>query len=47
MLKLKPKFDLHRDVECDILKKEASVCRVKGEAFTVRSIFSVFLTANF
>ncbi|XP_062300004.1 gamma-secretase-activating protein isoform X1 [Scomber scombrus] len=29
MLKLKPKFDLHRDVECDILRKEASVCRVK------------------
>ncbi|XP_041636582.1 gamma-secretase-activating protein isoform X2 [Cheilinus undulatus] len=29
MLKLKPKFDLHRDVEYDILRKEASVCRVK------------------
>lgn len=29
MLKLKPKFDLHRDVVCDILRKEASVCRVK------------------
>nr|XP_046235160.1 gamma-secretase-activating protein isoform X2 [Scatophagus argus] len=29
MLKLTPKFDLHRDVECDIFRKEASVCRVK------------------
>ncbi|XP_044199242.1 gamma-secretase-activating protein isoform X2 [Thunnus albacares] len=29
MLKLKPQFDLHRDVVCDILRKEASVCRVK------------------
>ncbi|KAK5849295.1 hypothetical protein PBY51_008946 [Eleginops maclovinus] len=29
MLKLKPKFDLHRDVVSDILRKEASVCRVK------------------
>ncbi|XP_074554153.1 gamma-secretase-activating protein [Halichoeres trimaculatus] len=29
MLKLETKFDLHRDVECDILRKEASVCRVK------------------
>ncbi|XP_078137506.1 gamma-secretase-activating protein isoform X3 [Sander vitreus] len=29
MLKLNPKFDLHRDVVCDILRKEASVCRVK------------------
>ncbi|XP_056224112.1 gamma-secretase-activating protein [Seriola aureovittata] len=29
MLKLKQKFDLHRDVESDILRKEASVCRVK------------------
>uniref|UniRef100_UPI0037E90EB2 gamma-secretase-activating protein n=1 Tax=Semicossyphus pulcher TaxID=241346 RepID=UPI0037E90EB2 len=29
MLKLKPMFDLHKDVECDILRKEASVCRVK------------------
>ncbi|XP_074482333.1 gamma-secretase-activating protein [Sebastes fasciatus] len=28
MLKLKPKFDLHRDVVCDLLRKEASVCRV-------------------
>ncbi|XP_076009263.1 gamma-secretase-activating protein isoform X2 [Genypterus blacodes] len=28
MLKLQPKFDLHRDVVCDILRKEASVCRV-------------------
>ncbi|XP_070785147.1 gamma-secretase-activating protein [Enoplosus armatus] len=28
MLKLKPKFDLHRDVVSDILRKEASVCRV-------------------
>ncbi|XP_041819563.1 gamma-secretase-activating protein isoform X2 [Chelmon rostratus] len=28
MLTLKPKFDLHRDVEADILRKEASVCRV-------------------
>lgn len=31
MLKLKPKFDLRRDVVSDILRKEASVCRVKGE----------------
>ncbi|XP_040885965.1 gamma-secretase-activating protein isoform X2 [Toxotes jaculatrix] len=29
MLKLKQKFDLHNDVVCDILRKEASVCRVK------------------
>ncbi|XP_078138178.1 gamma-secretase-activating protein isoform X1 [Centroberyx gerrardi] len=29
MLKLKPKFDLHRDVVSDILRKEASVCRVE------------------
>lgn len=29
MLKLKPKFDLRRDVVSDILRKEASVCRVK------------------
>ncbi|XP_035536725.1 gamma-secretase-activating protein [Morone saxatilis] len=29
MLKLKSKFDLHRDVVSDILRKEASVCRVK------------------
>uniref|UniRef100_A0A8C4IQ74 Gamma-secretase-activating protein C-terminal domain-containing protein n=1 Tax=Dicentrarchus labrax TaxID=13489 RepID=A0A8C4IQ74_DICLA len=29
MLKLKSKFDLHRDVVADILRKEASVCRVK------------------
>ncbi|XP_022605273.1 gamma-secretase-activating protein isoform X1 [Seriola dumerili] len=29
MLKLKQKFDLHRDVESDIHRKEASVCRVK------------------
>lgn len=36
MLKLKPKFDLHRDVVSDILRKEASVCRVKGEAFRCR-----------
>ncbi|XP_028252398.1 gamma-secretase-activating protein [Parambassis ranga] len=28
MLKLQPKFDLHRDVVSDILRKEASVCRV-------------------
>lgn len=35
MLKLKAKFDLHRDVVCDILRKEASVCRVKGEATLV------------
>ena len=33
MLKLKPKFDLHRDVVSDVLRKEASVCRVEGEAF--------------
>lgn len=31
MLKLKPKFDLRRDVVFDILRKEAAVCRVKGE----------------
>ncbi|KAM4569214.1 gamma-secretase-activating protein [Odontesthes bonariensis] len=29
MLKLTQKFDLHRDVVFDILRKEASVCRVK------------------
>ncbi|XP_029317603.1 gamma-secretase-activating protein isoform X2 [Cottoperca gobio] len=29
MLKLKPKFDLYSDVVSDILRKEASVCRVK------------------
>ncbi|KAM3587297.1 uncharacterized protein V6R79_001210 [Siganus canaliculatus] len=29
MLKLKPKFDLQKDVVSDILRKEASVCRVK------------------
>ncbi|XP_069565334.1 gamma-secretase-activating protein isoform X1 [Brachyistius frenatus] len=29
MLKLKPTFDLHREVVSDILRKEASVCRVK------------------
>ncbi|XP_029351169.1 gamma-secretase-activating protein isoform X2 [Echeneis naucrates] len=29
MLKLKQKFGLHRDVESDILRKEASVCRVR------------------
>ncbi|XP_020499693.2 gamma-secretase-activating protein isoform X1 [Labrus bergylta] len=29
MLKFKQKFDLHREVESDILRKEASVCRVK------------------
>ncbi|XP_032361247.1 gamma-secretase-activating protein isoform X1 [Etheostoma spectabile] len=29
MLKLNPKFDLHGDVVCDILRKEASVCRLK------------------
>ncbi|XP_042367310.1 gamma-secretase-activating protein isoform X1 [Plectropomus leopardus] len=29
MLNLKPKFDLHRDVVSDILRKEASVCRVQ------------------
>lgn len=34
MLKLQPKFDLRRDVEVDIRRKEAAVCRVKGEAFT-------------
>ncbi|XP_070710216.1 gamma-secretase-activating protein [Pempheris klunzingeri] len=28
MLRLKPEFDLHRDVVSDILRKEASVCRV-------------------
>ncbi|XP_070848625.1 gamma-secretase-activating protein [Chaetodon trifascialis] len=28
MLTLTPKFDLHRDVVADILRKEASVCRV-------------------
>lgn len=33
MFKLKLRFDLHRDVVSDILRKEASVCRVKGEAF--------------
>uniref|UniRef100_A0A3B5A9P6 Gamma-secretase activating protein n=1 Tax=Stegastes partitus TaxID=144197 RepID=A0A3B5A9P6_9TELE len=38
MLKLKPKFDLHRDVVSDILRKEASVCRVKeySEAVDIR-----------
>lgn len=36
MLKLRLKFDLHRDVVSDILRKEASVCRVKGEAFRCR-----------
>ncbi|XP_026219496.1 gamma-secretase-activating protein [Anabas testudineus] len=29
MLTLQPKFDLHRDVVSDILRKEALVCRVK------------------
>ncbi|TKS90910.1 Gamma-secretase-activating protein [Collichthys lucidus] len=29
MLLLNPKFDLHRDVACDLLRKEASVCRVQ------------------
>ncbi|KAM9705118.1 gamma-secretase-activating protein isoform 2-T2 [Menidia menidia] len=29
MLRLRQKFDLHRDVDLDILRKEASVCRVK------------------
>uniref|UniRef100_A0A8C6WIA3 Uncharacterized protein n=1 Tax=Neogobius melanostomus TaxID=47308 RepID=A0A8C6WIA3_9GOBI len=29
MLKLTRKFDLHKDVVCDLHKKEASVCRVK------------------
>ncbi|XP_037098454.1 gamma-secretase-activating protein isoform X2 [Syngnathus acus] len=29
MLKLQPKFDLRRDVEADIRRKEATVCRVK------------------
>uniref|UniRef100_A0A3Q3E5J6 Gamma-secretase activating protein n=1 Tax=Labrus bergylta TaxID=56723 RepID=A0A3Q3E5J6_9LABR len=29
MLKFKQKFDLHREVESDILRKEVSVCRVK------------------
>lgn len=37
MLKLKGKFDLNRDVVCDLLRKEASVCRVKGEAAGVHS----------
>lgn len=31
MLKLRPKFDLRKDVVSDVLRKEASVCRVKGE----------------
>lgn len=31
MLRLQTKFDLH--VVSDILRKEASVCRVAGEAF--------------
>ncbi|XP_027128268.1 gamma-secretase-activating protein [Larimichthys crocea] len=29
MLHLNLKFDLHRDVACDLLRKEASVCRVQ------------------
>nr|XP_023009084.1 gamma-secretase-activating protein isoform X1 [Maylandia zebra] len=29
MLRTQPKFDLHRDVVSDILRKEASVCRVE------------------
>lgn len=33
MLKLKQQFDLQKDVVFDLLRKEASVCRVKGEAF--------------
>lgn len=33
MLRSEPRFDLRRDVEADILRKEASVCRVTGEAF--------------
>lgn len=40
MLKLKGKFDLNRDVVCDLLRKEASVCRVKGEAAGVHSEYS-------
>lgn len=36
MLKLKLKFDLHRDVVSDLLRKEASVSRVTGEAFRGR-----------
>ncbi|GAA6230687.1 gamma-secretase-activating protein isoform X2 [Lates japonicus] len=35
MLKLKQKFDLHSDVVSDILRKEASVCRVKEYSGTV------------
>lgn len=52
MLKLKPKFDLHRDVVCDLLRKEASVCRVTGEAFrgprSAAGFYTVklFLTVN-
>lgn len=33
MLKLTPTFDLQRDVVSDIFRREASVCRVPGEAF--------------
>lgn len=43
MLKLEAQFDLHRDVECDILRKEASVCRVKGEHKMKLSV-TTFLT---
>ncbi|KAM9846151.1 gamma-secretase-activating protein [Aulostomus maculatus] len=35
MLKFKPEFDLHTDVESDILEKEAAVCRVKEYSGTV------------
>lgn len=45
MLKLKPKFDLHRDVVSDVLRKEASVCRVEGEAFRCQrsTAFALFI----
>lgn len=33
MLTLQPKFDLHTDVVSEVLRKEALVCRVEGEAF--------------
>lgn len=39
MLTLTTKFDLRRDVVSDILRKERSACRVKGEAF--RCLFTV------
>ncbi|XP_029902094.1 gamma-secretase-activating protein isoform X2 [Myripristis murdjan] len=41
MLKLKPKFDLHRDVVSDLLRKEASLCRVKDEAASTFSLSGV------